>query len=139
MGVDASTLARWERGEREPAGAFAARATKFLSGSGRFLFSRRDVGRRRIISRALATLFSYCEPPGLAPTSGQDSRCTVSISNARFSLQWIVIHDFWNSAIAAVLVCRCLYAKPCSPSTGQRVSNLCPVTRIFIRASRTRL
>jgi transcriptional regulator with XRE-family HTH domain len=31
IGVDASTLARWERGEREPEGALAARATRFLS------------------------------------------------------------------------------------------------------------
>jgi transcriptional regulator with XRE-family HTH domain len=31
IGVDPSTLARWERGEREPTGAFAARAERFLS------------------------------------------------------------------------------------------------------------
>jgi transcriptional regulator with XRE-family HTH domain len=31
IGVDACTLARWERGEREPAGAFAARALQFLT------------------------------------------------------------------------------------------------------------
>jgi transcriptional regulator with XRE-family HTH domain len=30
IGVDASTLARWERGEREPTGPFAARALRFL-------------------------------------------------------------------------------------------------------------
>ena len=30
IGVDPSTLARWERGEREPGGLFAARATTFL-------------------------------------------------------------------------------------------------------------
>jgi site-specific DNA recombinase len=30
IGVNASTLARWERGEREPSGAFAARAKRFL-------------------------------------------------------------------------------------------------------------
>jgi len=30
MGVDASTLARWERGERQPSGDFEARATEFL-------------------------------------------------------------------------------------------------------------
>ena len=31
MGVDASTLARWERGEREPRGKLAARVSLFLS------------------------------------------------------------------------------------------------------------
>jgi len=31
IGVDQGTLARWERGEREPTGAFAARAEKLLS------------------------------------------------------------------------------------------------------------
>jgi site-specific DNA recombinase len=31
IGVDQSTLARWERGEREPIGAFAARAKRFLT------------------------------------------------------------------------------------------------------------
>lgn len=31
MGVDASTLARWERGEREPTGKFAARASRILA------------------------------------------------------------------------------------------------------------
>ena len=30
LGVDPGTLARWERGEREPAGAFAERAERFL-------------------------------------------------------------------------------------------------------------
>lgn len=30
IGVDHSTLARWERGEREPAGALAKRAERFL-------------------------------------------------------------------------------------------------------------
>jgi DNA-binding transcriptional regulator YiaG len=30
MGVDQGTLARWERREREPAGAFLARVTRFL-------------------------------------------------------------------------------------------------------------
>lgn len=30
IGVDQSTLAKWERGERQPAGDFAARAYKFL-------------------------------------------------------------------------------------------------------------
>jgi transcriptional regulator with XRE-family HTH domain len=30
MGVDQSTLARWERGEREPTGGFAAQAQRFL-------------------------------------------------------------------------------------------------------------
>jgi hypothetical protein len=30
MGVDASTLARWERGEREPAGAFLGRVKRLL-------------------------------------------------------------------------------------------------------------
>ena len=30
IGVDQSTLARWERGEREPAGALAKRAERFL-------------------------------------------------------------------------------------------------------------
>jgi transcriptional regulator with XRE-family HTH domain len=33
IGVDPATLARWERGEREPTGAFAVRATQFLSAS----------------------------------------------------------------------------------------------------------
>ena len=31
IGVDASTLARWERGEREPTGAFEARALTFVA------------------------------------------------------------------------------------------------------------
>src|SRR4029079_3842100 len=31
IGVDQSTLARWERGEREPVGPLAARADHFLS------------------------------------------------------------------------------------------------------------
>jgi len=31
IGVDPSTLARWERGEREPTGAYAALATRFLA------------------------------------------------------------------------------------------------------------
>jgi transcriptional regulator with XRE-family HTH domain len=31
IGVDPCTLARWERGEREPSGAFAARASIFLA------------------------------------------------------------------------------------------------------------
>jgi transcriptional regulator with XRE-family HTH domain len=31
MGVDQSTLARWERGERDPAGAFLARVTRFVN------------------------------------------------------------------------------------------------------------
>ena len=31
IGVDQGTLARWERGEREPAGVFAERATRFLN------------------------------------------------------------------------------------------------------------
>jgi transcriptional regulator with XRE-family HTH domain len=31
IGVDACTLARWERGEREPTGAFNARALRFLT------------------------------------------------------------------------------------------------------------
>jgi ribosome-binding protein aMBF1 (putative translation factor) len=30
MGVDPCTLARWERGEREPTGVFATRAERFL-------------------------------------------------------------------------------------------------------------
>ena len=32
VGVDQGTLARWERGEREPKGAFAMRARHFLAG-----------------------------------------------------------------------------------------------------------
>jgi site-specific DNA recombinase len=32
MDVDPCTLARWERGEREPKGAFAARASRFVAG-----------------------------------------------------------------------------------------------------------
>jgi transcriptional regulator with XRE-family HTH domain len=31
LGVDASTLARWERGERKPTGGFAVRAQRFVS------------------------------------------------------------------------------------------------------------
>ena len=31
IGVDMSTLAKWERGEREPTGAFAERAEAFLA------------------------------------------------------------------------------------------------------------
>ena len=30
MGVEQCTLARWERGEREPGGRFVARAERFL-------------------------------------------------------------------------------------------------------------
>jgi transcriptional regulator with XRE-family HTH domain len=33
IGVDQSTLARWERKEREPTGAFVARALRFLAGA----------------------------------------------------------------------------------------------------------
>lgn len=33
LGVAASTLAKWERGEREPAGKFAARLQRFLLGA----------------------------------------------------------------------------------------------------------
>lgn len=32
LGVDPSTLARWERGEREPAGVFLDRVERFLDG-----------------------------------------------------------------------------------------------------------
>ena len=32
VGVDPATLARWERGEREPAGAMLDRVTLFLAG-----------------------------------------------------------------------------------------------------------
>jgi transcriptional regulator with XRE-family HTH domain len=31
MGVDQSTLARWERGEREPTGTFLTRVVQFLN------------------------------------------------------------------------------------------------------------
>lgn len=31
LGVDPGTLARWERGEREPTGAFIARVQRFLA------------------------------------------------------------------------------------------------------------
>ena len=31
IGVDQGTLARWERGEREPSGVFAARAYGFVA------------------------------------------------------------------------------------------------------------
>lgn len=31
LGVDPSTLAKWERGEREPAGEYMARAERFLA------------------------------------------------------------------------------------------------------------
>jgi transcriptional regulator with XRE-family HTH domain len=34
IGVDASTLAKWERGEREPAGGFLERVERFLNGGG---------------------------------------------------------------------------------------------------------
>lgn len=34
IGIDAGTLARWERGEREPAGVFAIRASRFLAPTG---------------------------------------------------------------------------------------------------------
>ena len=34
LGVDPSTLARWERGEREPSGALATRASLFLNAAG---------------------------------------------------------------------------------------------------------
>jgi hypothetical protein len=33
IGVDQGTLARWKRGEREPAGDFAVRAKRFLAGA----------------------------------------------------------------------------------------------------------
>jgi transcriptional regulator with XRE-family HTH domain len=42
IGVDASTLAKWERGEREPAGGFLERVERFLDGGG----ERRSVSRR---------------------------------------------------------------------------------------------
>jgi predicted transcriptional regulator len=32
LGVDQGTLAKWERGEREPAGSFLERALRFLDG-----------------------------------------------------------------------------------------------------------
>jgi hypothetical protein len=34
IAVDPSTLARWERGEREPTGAYVSRVDAFLSGGG---------------------------------------------------------------------------------------------------------
>jgi transcriptional regulator with XRE-family HTH domain len=33
LAVDQGTLAKWERGERQPAGAFAARVSRFLNTS----------------------------------------------------------------------------------------------------------
>jgi predicted transcriptional regulator len=62
IGVDQCTLARWERGEREPTGAFEARALTFVAGwkrhpSGHFPcqhslakdFSNRRVMRTEVI------------------------------------------------------------------------------------------
>jgi len=40
IGVDPGTLARWERGEREPAGAFLVRVKRFLQ-DGEVLDARR--------------------------------------------------------------------------------------------------
>ena len=42
IGVDPSTLAKWERGEREPAGGFLERVKRFLDGGG----ERRSISRR---------------------------------------------------------------------------------------------
>jgi transcriptional regulator with XRE-family HTH domain len=42
LGVDPGTLAKWERGEREPAGAFLARVKQFLGGE-----EAQRVGSRR--------------------------------------------------------------------------------------------
>jgi len=39
IGVDQGTLARWERGEREPTGTYADAARRFLDGDG---------GRRKV-------------------------------------------------------------------------------------------
>jgi transcriptional regulator with XRE-family HTH domain len=36
LGVDPSTLARWERGEREPAGALEVRAERLLAATGEY-------------------------------------------------------------------------------------------------------
>ncbi len=41
LGVDPSTLARWERGEREPAGGLLGRAERFLDDAGAGLEARR--------------------------------------------------------------------------------------------------
>ena len=41
IGVDPSTLARWERGEREPSGALALRAERFLTAEREILAMRR--------------------------------------------------------------------------------------------------
>ena len=41
LGVDPSTLAKWERGEREPTGVFVARVKRFLG----------DEGTQRLASR----------------------------------------------------------------------------------------
>jgi hypothetical protein len=43
MSVDRTTLARWERGEKEPMGDFAARVKSFLA---KEEDTRRDAGRK---------------------------------------------------------------------------------------------
>ena len=44
LGVDPSTLAKWERGEREPAGGFLERVKRFLDGGGERRSSARRAG-----------------------------------------------------------------------------------------------
>jgi transcriptional regulator with XRE-family HTH domain len=44
IGIDQSTLARWERGQKEPWGKYIALAERFLSGSDRRRSEARRVG-----------------------------------------------------------------------------------------------
>jgi hypothetical protein len=49
--VDASTLARWERGEREPAGQFAVRAERFVTAADAANIERKCQCGRTIVLR----------------------------------------------------------------------------------------
>jgi DNA-binding transcriptional regulator YiaG len=48
LGVDPSTLAKWERGEREPAGGFLARVERFLQDDAGSRSNSRRAGQGRI-------------------------------------------------------------------------------------------
>jgi transcriptional regulator with XRE-family HTH domain len=45
LGVDPGTLARWERGEREPTGAFLDSVTRFLADDTRQCVRTRRAGK----------------------------------------------------------------------------------------------
>ena len=83
MGVDPSTLARWERGEREPVGAFAEERQSFCA---KWTISVRPtrVGRRRLTEPRRQTLFPLRTHRKLPPTSGQDPPLHVSYQQRAF-------------------------------------------------------